>query len=37
MMAYVVARRCRRAVVLSYFGERQTRACCDACDNCLRR
>lgn len=35
MWRYATARRCRRAALLGYFGERLTR--CAGCDRCLRK
>jgi ATP-dependent DNA helicase RecQ len=35
MEGYVYARHCRRAYVLRYFGDRDARAHCAACDRCL--
>jgi len=33
--AYAEARSCRRAALLSYFGEQSPPDTCDACDNCM--
>jgi ATP-dependent DNA helicase RecQ len=35
MEGYVYAHHCRRAYVLRYFGDREARAHCGACDRCL--
>jgi ATP-dependent DNA helicase RecQ len=36
MAAYAETESCRRAFILSHFGERYPRENCGACDNCLR-
>jgi ATP-dependent DNA helicase RecQ len=36
MVQYAETSRCRRAALLSYFGESYPDDSCDACDNCLR-
>ncbi len=35
MIAYAETRECRRAALLSYFGEKFVQVPCDGCDNCL--
>jgi len=37
MQAYAYQRRCRRAYVLRYFGDLDSRPECAGCDRCARR